>query len=257
MVNVVAEMLLTDPAPAAIWAVLMVLAMPALMLLASPQAVRDPRRAMLEMVASVRGLRERRARRHSEAAQLVRYADELSVAAQRAVQAAQRWHEHWQHTAQQTESAWQAWHDAERELARLRAGAVFAAPVARTAAQYADRERFLHRAVRAAVQRGDLPACAWADVEAGRGWDPRLHPVEQELVVQRVVVAHRLAAYRQAADAERTAWHDSQLAVATRDSLRQETVTAAAQAAAVRHLAPVHRPQTAGRRLVLAPRLNL
>jgi hypothetical protein len=55
--------------------------------------------------------------------------------------------------------------------------------------------------------------------------------------------------------AEKAARHDAQLAVANRDSLRREAVTAVARAAAVRHLAPAprQRPVPRPRRVVFAP----
>jgi hypothetical protein len=254
IMNVVAEMLLTEPAPAAIWALLMLLSLPAMLLLASPEAVRDPRRFLLDSWSVVRRHRAQRAGQQREAEHAVRFADELTVAAERAGQSATRWYEHWQQAEQGAETAWQAWQEAEQTAARSRAAAAFAMPAARTPAEYADRERFLHRAVGDAVGRDDLPAAAMAGALAGRGgWDARLHPVEQQLVLDRAVAAHRYHRYRQAVTAEQTAWHDTQLAHSTRDSLRREATVAVAEAAAVRHLVPAPRPTTeAARRLVFA-----
>ncbi|BBH68481.1 hypothetical protein ACTI_51660 [Actinoplanes sp. OR16] len=231
--NVFAEMFLDAPAaPITIWAVLMVLSLPALLVLASPQAVRDPLRAATETFGFLRRYRQEREQRQEEAVAAVRYAGEIAVAADRAGVAAQRWHECWRQADEHASLAWQRWQDAEQQLTRVRAGAAFRpAWSSRTPSEYADRESFLLRTVGAAVSRGDLPA------DALTGFDPRLHPVEQELAVQRAIVAHRWELHLRAQEAEKAAWHDSQLATATRDSLRRETGEAAAQAAALyRHL---------------------
>jgi hypothetical protein len=112
-------------------------------------------------------------------------------------------------------------------------------PPARTPAEYAGRERFLHCAVSAAVNRADLPATALAEVLAGHGgWNPWLHPAEQERAVQLATVAHRRHLHLRAVMAEKAARHDAQLGLSTRDSLRRETAIAASRAAAVRHLTP-------------------
>ncbi|GIF15832.1 hypothetical protein [Actinoplanes teichomyceticus] len=250
--NVVSQMLLADPvAPVAIWLVLVLVSLPALLLLASPQALRHPRLAALETLGVARRYRHDRERARRRAAETVRYADEVRVAAARAHEAAGRWQRRWEQAEERCDSAWQAWQQAEQRVGRARAAAAFGVPgAARTAADYAARERHLHRAVRAAVERGDLPAAALTAAVAGRdGWDPRLHPVQQELVLLRAVAAHRHRLFRQAAVAERTAWHDAQLAAATRDSLRREAALAHARADAVRHDLPAreHRAAPAGR----------
>ncbi|WP_229068440.1 hypothetical protein [Actinoplanes sp. DH11] len=236
--NVVAEMFLEAPvAPVAIWIVLMLLSLPALLMLASPQAIRDPHRAALNTFGFLRRHHEARERRQNEAVAAVRYAGEVAVAADRAVLAAQRWHETWQHADDHATRAWQQWQDAERQVTRLRAAAAFRpAWSPRTPSEYADRERFLHRTVHAAVARGDLPA----DALTSLGFDAGRHPVEQELAVQRAVAAHRQELCLSAQAAEQTAWHDAQLAVATRDSLRRAATEAMAQATALRRDLPRH-----------------
>jgi hypothetical protein len=106
-------------------------------------------------------------------------------------------------------------------------------------AEYADRERFLHLAVRAAAERGELPTSAVADALTGRGgWEARLHPVDQELVIQRASAAHLEAVWKRAVEAEALAWHDAQVARRDWQSLCQESILAAAHAAAVQHLLP-------------------
>ncbi|MEU4690800.1 hypothetical protein [Actinoplanes sp. NPDC023714] len=236
--NLFAEMFLDAPAaPITIWAVLMVLSLPALLMLASPQAIRDPQRAALETFGFLRRYRQERERRQDEATTAVRYAGEVAVAADRAALAAQRWQECWRQADERADEAWQRWLEADEQLARARTASAFRpAWSPRTPSEYAHRENFLHRTVGAAVARGDLPVGALAD----GGFDARLHPVEQELAVQRAVVVYRWELHRRARAAEGAAWHDAQLAVATRDSLRREVREAAARAAALHRHLPRH-----------------
>jgi hypothetical protein len=250
--NVVADMLLTEPAPLAIWVTLLLAATLSVLALAGVDGVRDPHLLLVDAVPWLRRLRARRARRREDAAHAVRYADELVVATGRAARVAALWREHAEQSAQRADTAWQAWQDAEQRLAVMRAASAYAMPDARTPAEYAERERFLHRAIGAAVDRGDLPAEA---LTGDCGWDPSLHPVEQEHAVQQATVAHRHGLYQRAVMAEKAARHDARLAVATRDSLRQETAVAVARAGAVRHLAPGLRPGPVSRprRAVFAP----
>jgi hypothetical protein len=251
--NVVAEMLLSDPAPMMIWGLLMIVSLPALLLLGSPEAVRNPGQFLIESWSVLRRERCRRERERQEALHTVRYAAELTVAAERATEAAARWHEYWQETEFSADAAWRAWQDAEQQLTRSRAAAAFTMPAARTPGDYADRERFLHHTVAEAVSRGDLPATALGDALTGHGgWNPWLHPVDQELAVRRAAAAHRHGLYQAAVMAERCAGHDTRLAVSTRDSLRREAGVAVAQAVAVRNLIPVPRQSAAGRRPVFA-----
>lgn len=224
---------------------LMLLVVPALVLLANPHAMRDPRLAALAVAGAARRHRRDRDRQRSRAVEAVRYADEVRVAARRAREAARRWDERWRDAEQDAEMAWHAWQDAERQLARARAAAAFPAPQgSRSPEEYADRERYLRQALRAAVERGDLPAAALAGKKTtgDSGWDPRLHPVEQELVLARAIVAHRHERYRQAVAAEQAAWHDALLAGAARDSLDREAGAAGVHAAELRR----HLPRTSG-----------
>jgi hypothetical protein len=252
--NPVAEMLLNDPAPAAIWATLMLLCLPAVMLLASPQSLRHPRLAVLDLTGALRRRGELRRRRAVEAVETIRYADEMRVAADQANTAAHRWQQRHDRAAAQSTTAWQAWQDADTDLTRLRAAAAYANPwTAPTPAEYADRERYLHRVVRAAASRGDLPASAVEDALAGDGFDARLHPFDQDVAVARAVLAHREHLYRQAVQAEATTAHDAHLAARSRDSLHHEYVAAAVRAADLHHLAPATRPEPrTGHRTVVA-----
>jgi hypothetical protein len=232
-----AQLLLREPAILTIWLILFLLAVPGLVVLASPEGVRRPRQALREAAETLRGYRDHRRPDAQEATDLTRYAQELTAAAEHAAATAQRWHERWLQTHQHLDSAWQAWQDAEAGLARRRAAAAFAVPETEpTPELYAERERFLARRVLAAARRGELPITVVADALAGRnGWDPQLHPVEQELHLHRATAAHLAERYHRAAAAERTVWHDTQLAAATRDSLRTEAATATARAAGIRH----------------------
>jgi hypothetical protein len=251
--TVVAQMLLTDSKPLVIWAILVLAAILAFAGLARPDAVRN----LHPVLAAAGGHADRRDHQRQQAVHSVRYSGEVAVASERAAQAAARWHTHWQQTELRAGTAWQAWQDAEERLARLRTAAAFAMPAARTSEERADRERFLHRTVRAAVDRGDLPPTALADALAGRnGFLPGLHPVDQELAVHRAVAAYLREVHRQAALAERAAWHDTLLAMASRDSLHHEAAAAMTQAEAVRHLVPLAKaPLAAKRRLAEVPRI--
>jgi len=239
MNNVVAEMLLTTPAPAAIWVTLWILTLPAMLLLASPRAMANPLQALRETFSWLRDRTEERRELALEAIAATQFAEEVRVAADRAALAAERWQERWELASDEVTEAWQAWLDADARLRTRRAGAAFGIPwSAQTPTEYAARERFLHKAVRTAADNGWLPASAVGDALAGRaGWDARLHPLEQELVVFRAAAGHLRDHYERALATERAAAHDAELARRTRDSLRQESWLATTRAAELhRHL---------------------
>lgn len=208
----------------------------ALLLVAGRQLMR-----VLRRIPAVRRLHQERERRHLAAVEAQRWADEVRAAADRADEAAVRWQGCLLEAEQRAEEAWRAWQEADHRLDKTRAAAAFRAPdTLRTTTEYAFRERFLHRAVAEAIDRGDLPATVAADLAAGEGgWNPLLHPVEQELILHRAIAAVRYHLYRQAVVREVAAQHDAQLAVATRDSLRREVTAASERAAAQRrHVLP-------------------
>ncbi|WIM97495.1 hypothetical protein ACTOB_001023 [Actinoplanes oblitus] len=184
--------------------------------------------------------REQRLRAEAGAVRTVRYAEEVRVAAERAGYAADRWQEHWEAAAERVDAAFRAWQAADSRVRRSRRAAAFGTPwTGHSPAEYADRERHLHLAVRAAAERGELPTSAVADALTGRGgWDARLHPVDQELVIQRASAAHLEAVWQRAVEAEHAAWRDAQAARRNWQSLCQEGILAAAHATAVRHLLP-------------------
>ncbi|MEU8612824.1 hypothetical protein AB0C29_33025, partial [Actinoplanes sp. NPDC048791] len=216
--NLIAEMLLAEPAPAAIWATLMLLTFPALLLLGSPDATRHPRRAAREWVAALRRHNEVG---QAEAARATRCAEEIRAAADHAATTAQRWQQLWEQSEDEMNAAWQAWLDADDRLRQaLTAAAWGTPPTARTCEEYAARERYLLRTVAAASDRGELPADA-------HGWDARLHPAEQDVVIARASRAWLRERYERAVAAEQAARHDAERAHRAVGSLRHEAHVAA------------------------------
>ncbi|MBU2670268.1 hypothetical protein KOI35_42880 [Actinoplanes bogorensis] len=221
--NTVAELMLADPKPMAIWAMLILLTFPALLMLGSPEAMRRPGRMMRDLVAALLGDElERDEQDH--------FASEVRVAAERAAAGAQRWRELWEQSETAVADAYQAWLDADARLRAATSAAAWGTPWSvRTCEEYAARERFLHRTVSSAAARGDLPPTAVADALAGRnGWDARLHPVDQELVIARASVAWLRQRYEAARLTEQRTWHDAELSRRTAASLADEARTAAA-----------------------------
>ncbi|MEU8262537.1 hypothetical protein AB0C02_18125 [Micromonospora sp. NPDC048999] len=206
------------PAAVAIWSILLVLALAVLAVLVTrPERPMDP---------GPDPAAEEAARR----ADLRRYADEVAVAAAGAAQSARRRREQWLTVQAAAERAWRAYDGAEATARRLAGTAVLPEPrTPRTPAEYAARERWLHRAAMAAHWRGDLTARQLADVLAGRnGWDPRRHPAEQEIVLARAVRDGRRAGWRAAAEREQRAWRDAEVAVDAARTLAAEAYAAAA-----------------------------
>lgn len=240
--NVIAEMVLADLTPVYIWAVLIVLTVPAMLVLGNPHGLRDPGRAFREVFAAFR----RHAKpadagpAQADATEAARFADEMQASAERADAAAHLWAERRLEVEREQQAAWQAWLDAETRLRDSLAATAFGTPWSvPTCSEYASRERFLHRSVAEAVDRGDLPPLAAADAVAGRGgWDARLHPLEQELVIHRTAAQYRRQRYDLAAEAERAAWHDADLALRSAGSLRRASIAATARAAELAHLVP-------------------
>jgi hypothetical protein len=223
------DALLDVPRAAAIWLALLAFAVVAVVgLLARPG------RARPDDGARIREAARRRARLATEARDLVRYTQEVAVAAERATATADRRRRDWLKAETEAEGAWRAFDDAERAARRLSAAAAFPVPrTPHTPAEYADRERHLHRAVTAACWRGDLSVLDLSDALAHRGgWDPRRHPVEQELALHRAVRDRMLAAHRAAQARERAAWQAADLAVRAAQTLRAEAFAAAGRAGA-------------------------
>ncbi|MDG4823997.1 hypothetical protein O7635_19250 [Asanoa sp. WMMD1127] len=223
------------PRAAVIWLILLGLAILAVtgLHLVGP---RGPRRAGVRV--RLRAARIRRERRATAAAELVRYADEVGVAAQRAEATARRRHEAWL-TAQETaERAWTAFEAADRAASRMAAAALLPSPATpQTPQEYAERERWLHRAAMSACAHNELSLLDLNDALAHRnGWDPRRHPVEQEAMLRKAIRDTLRSAERDAARAERFAWETAESAAAAARSLRAEAIAAAERAHPVRHL---------------------
>ena len=211
------------PQAAAIWSALLVLALAVLVgLVARPERDAAPGAEPPPDPAAEEAAR---------LADLRRYADEVAVAAAGAAQTARRRREEWLAAQEEVDRAWQAYDEAEAAARRFAGAAVLPAPrTPRTPAEYAARERWLHHAAMTAHWRGELSARQLADVFARRnGWDPRLHPAEQEIVLARVVRDGRLAGYRTAAERERRAWQDAELAAEAARALSVEAYAAAEQ----------------------------
>jgi hypothetical protein len=179
---------------------------------------------------------------------LRRFAEEVSVAAERASTTAQRARANWLAAVDEVEAAWAGFEEADSRTRRLAAAAALPEPATpKTPAEYVDRERYLHRAAVAAVGRGELSAMQLGDVLASRnGWDPRRHPVEQEMVFSRARWEAALAAYRAADGRERAAWRDAEMAALAAQSLRDE-------AYAARRAAPITSGSDTGIDTVAAP----
>lgn len=171
----------------------------------------------------------RRRRLAAEGAELSRYAAEVTVAAERAATTASRRREEWLAAQERAEAAWRAADEMDTEVRRLTAAAALPTPrTARTPSEYADRERYLHRAAMAACVRKELPVLRLSAALAHRdGWDPRRHPVEQELILRRVARDGLREAERAAAERERAAWRDAEMAASAARSLRHEAAQAA------------------------------
>jgi hypothetical protein len=178
----------------------------------------------------------RRARLAAEAADLTRFADEVAVAADRATTTVERHREHWLDALAGAEEAGRAVDAVEAEVRRLATAApIPEPPSSRTPAEYADREKYLHRAAMAACARGRLSIFQLSDALAHRnGWDPRLHPACQEFVLHRAIRDHLAARHAAAVERERAAWQAVRAAVVAADSLRQEAVAAAWRAERLR-----------------------
>ncbi|MGW4297102.1 hypothetical protein ACWEH1_29275 [Micromonospora chersina] len=207
------------PEAAAIWSALLLLAMGLLAVLVARPERDDGTDQVPDPVA------EEAARR----ADLRRYADEVAVAAAGAAQTARRRREQWLAARDEADRAWRAYDEAEAAARRFAGAAALPAPhTPRTPAEYATRERWLHHAAMAAHWRGDLSARQLADVLAHRnGWDPRRHPAEQEIVLARAVREGRRTGWAAAAERERRAWRDAELAAEAARTLAAEAYAAA------------------------------
>jgi hypothetical protein len=178
--------------------------------------------------------------------ELKRCAEELGIAADRAATTELRRRQEWRSASARTEAAWNAYADAESRARRVELAMVI--PVRKNRRPRYDRverERYLHRAVTAAFWRKELSVLQLSDALAGsNGWNPRLHPIEQEATILRVVRDGFLTSYRAAAAHERAAWQFVETAAAAAQSLRAEAIAAAVRAHQAAGAAPRVQPRS-------------
>jgi hypothetical protein len=223
-----------------IWAGLIGLAVAGFVLLtAGTKLPRNPWRSVRAWLAARRERKQEqrtapaRPSPQAQARELRRYADEVAVAAERAGVMAERRHAEWVAVQRTQDAAWRAYEVAAEAARRVDQAAVFPAltEVDDEPAELAARRRYLHRAATAAHERGELSAEQLGDALFHRnGWDPTLHPFEQEKVLRHVARDRMLRAYHEAAAIERTAWHAYDVAVAAKLSLHNEALDAALRA---------------------------
>ena len=230
-----------------IWLLLLLAAVAALAGLALPRDVRRPRQVSAWLAERAARAAEEAEHRAAEAAESIRFADEVAVAARGAASTAERRRVECQEAQARVDQTWQAYQDADAALARARAAAVYSSL---DSVDRAESARALRRGAQAAYRRGDLSDEQLLDaLTHSNGWDPGLHPVEQELVLARAAVRHRFAAYQTALDAEAEAWRAADIATAAVRSLRLEVTAAAARADVARAALPQKRAVPARRRL--------
>ncbi|MEU7825899.1 hypothetical protein [Catellatospora sp. NPDC049111] len=225
--NVVLDLFLRDlPNAALVWSLLAVLAVVAIGALTLYTRQPEP-----QPVAPAPEVLEQQALLAAHAQALVRKAREATVAAERAAATARRRREEWLAAQDVAETAWQRYDEADSEARRKLTAAALPLPrTPQTPAEYAFRERHLHRSAMSACSHQQLSALELSDALAHRaGWDPRRHPIEQETMLSQFARASLRTAYRRAADTEKQAWLATEAATAAAASLR-----AAAHAANVR-----------------------
>ncbi|MEV0900352.1 hypothetical protein [Actinoplanes sp. NPDC049802] len=156
-----------------------------------------------------------------------RFADELEAAAVEAARTADRRRTEWLGAQTAVDEAWQAYEEAAEAARRVAAATAF--PLMsrrRKPGENVDRQRYLHRAATELCRTQDLSIAQLNDVFAHRGWNPRLHPVQQEPELRNAVRAHRFEAYRKAVERERAAWRGAEAAAETLRSLRADAAAA-------------------------------
>lgn len=157
----------------------------------------------------------------------VRFAGEVSIAAERAAATAARARARWETAQQELNAAWAAFEEADAAVRRIRAAAAF--PLlsrTRQPGENADRERYLHRAATVACRQREISIAQLNEILAHRGWNPRLHPVAQEAALHHAIRAHRFAGYQQAQRRERLAWQNAEIAAEALRALRAEAAAA-------------------------------
>jgi hypothetical protein len=174
-----------------------------------------------------------------------RFAEEIATAAVRAGVTADRRHSAWVCAQRAVEAAWQAYESADGAARRAIRAAAFPTPAADlTPAEHTVRERHLHRLAQAAHARGELSTDQLIDAMSHRnGFDPRLHPIEQDAMLRRIARDRLLRVYITASDHERSAWREADIAMAAKRSLDREAAAAARRVRqAQQHPASAQRP---------------
>lgn len=228
---------------AAIWLTLIVSVMLALLGLLG-----RPKRVKVTPEQAARGRALKHARLLMRAEEMEDYAHQVEAAAQQAATTAQRRREEWFAAQRETEFAWQAYDAADEEArkvifaSRLPWSHVPSAPP-ESAAEIAFRERYLHRSAMAACSHRQLSALELSDALAHRnGWNPMLHPFDQDVAVRRAVRESLLAGYRAAAAREKEAWLQADSAAEAAATLHREAAVAAEKARLARvAIGPRHR----------------
>ncbi|MGC4767523.1 hypothetical protein ACLQ25_00860 [Micromonospora sp. DT44] len=224
METVVFYQFLTEvPQAAAIWSALFLLALTILAVLVARPERDSPAADPTPPTPTAREMAV------AEMADLRRYAEEVAVAAARAARTARRRRADWLVAQDEAQRAWTAYDEADTAARRVAgAGALPTPRTPHTPAEYAARERYLHRAAMAAHWRGELTMAQLGDVFGHRrGWDPRRHPVEQETLLIRAIRDARLAEHRTAVERERSSWRDAEVAAESARVLAEEAYAAA------------------------------
>jgi hypothetical protein len=178
-------------------------------------------------------------------AEHLRRVAELAAAADRAAATADRRRAVWNTAQDRVDEAWQAFDAADRAAREAAKAAAY--PLLsrrRKPGENVDRQRYLHHAAAAACRRRDLSIAQLNDVFAHRGWNPRLHPVQQEGVLRAAIREHLQDDYRAAVQRERIAWQEAERAAETLRRLRFETVAAITRTGAGQSVAD-ERPRAA------------
>jgi hypothetical protein len=213
---------------AAIWLTLIVSATLALLgLLGRPKRTKP---VTPEQAARGRALKQARLLMRAE--QMDRHARDVEIAARRVAETAQRRREEWLAAQREAETAWQAYDAADLEARKVIVASYMPRQkVSATPAEFAFRERYLHRVAMTACSHRRLSALELSDALAHRnGWNPMLHPFDQDVALCRAVRENLLAAYRHAAALEQEAWQQADVAAAAAASLHMEAAVAAEKA---------------------------
>jgi hypothetical protein len=209
------KFLFGTPEVTAIWLLLIALAILGALWLWTPGLRQRSREAASLRDATV--LRVQRLKR--EAAESVRYAEEIVVAAQRAREVEQVRRAEWLRWQQEAEARWRQFEAASDDLRRVAFAGAF--PLSEQSEE--DTYKNLARAAKAACLRGELSPLELSEALRHQGaWDPHRHPADLEIVLRRCVYSGRQAAYHQIADREQAAWGEYATAADRARSLRDE-----------------------------------